>query len=247
MSARAAPVHRMVLAQARSELVLTLRRGESLLATFGIPLGLLLFFNAVDVVDLEGRRLDFLVPGVLTVSVMATAMVSLGIATGFERQYLALKRLGGTPLPRAGLLAAKTLAVLAVEAVQAAAVLGLGALLGWDPGGRALLAIGLALLGSVAFAGLGLLMAGALRAEMTLALDNALYVFMVLAGGVVIPLERLPGALRAVGRALPASALADVLRGALAPGASIPGGRVLALAIWAAGASAAAAVAFRWE
>src|SRR3712207_6849089 len=49
---------------------------------------------------------DFLAPGVLALAVMSTAMVSLAIATGFERQYLVLKRLGTTPLGRPALLAA---------------------------------------------------------------------------------------------------------------------------------------------
>src|SRR5205085_1992665 len=78
---------------------------------------------------------DFLVPGMLALAVMSTAMVSLGIATGFERRYGVLKRLGATPLSRAGLLAAKTIDVLAIEVLQAAVIIATGAALGWDVGG----------------------------------------------------------------------------------------------------------------
>ena len=111
---------RGVAAQVEVETKLTLRRGESLLVTLGIPVGILVFFGNVDLVDTGYRDpLDFLVPGVLALAVMSTAMVSLGIATGFERRYGVLKRLGTTPLGRSGLLMAKTLTVVAVEIIQA--------------------------------------------------------------------------------------------------------------------------------
>ena len=90
-----------MLAQARVELLLTLRRGESLLVSLVIPLGILVFFSKVDAVNTTCvQPVDFLVPGVLALAVMSTAMVSLGIATGFERRYGVLKRLGSTPLSR---------------------------------------------------------------------------------------------------------------------------------------------------
>src|SRR5260221_9978498 len=116
---------RAVLAQARVELLLTLRRGESLLVSFLIPVGVLVFFAKVDPVNTTLRHpVDFLVPGMLALAVMSTAMVSLGIATGFERRYGVLKRLGSTPLSRGGLLAAKTIDVLAIEVLQAAVIIG---------------------------------------------------------------------------------------------------------------------------
>jgi ABC-2 type transport system permease protein len=99
----------------------------------------------------------------------------------------------------------------------------------------------------VGFAGLGLLMAGTLRAEVTLAAANGLYLALLLLGGMVFPLAKLPGSLRAVARALPAAALSDGLHGALAAGASIPDRSWIVLAAWAAGAPLVAAVAFRWE
>src|SRR5687768_14364740 len=149
-------------AQAQAEVLLTLRRGESVLLALGIPVLLLAFFSTVDVLDVD---VDFLAPGVLALAVMSTAMVSLGIATGFERQYLVLKRLGTTPLGRGPLLAGKVAAVLAVELVQVVVLVPLALALGWSPDGNALVAAGALLLGTVAFAGLGMLMAGALRAE----------------------------------------------------------------------------------
>src|SRR2546421_4721968 len=114
---------------------MTLRRGESVLLALGIPVGLLAFFSVVDVLPTPTRHpVDFLAPGILALAVMSTAMVSLGIATGFEREYGVLKRLGSTPLGRPRLLAAKTTAILGVELVQLIVLVPVALLLGWDPG-----------------------------------------------------------------------------------------------------------------
>jgi ABC-2 type transport system permease protein len=98
-----------LLAQTRLELTVTLRNGESLLVTVGIPVGCLLFFSTVDVLPIEGKAVDFLAPGVLALAVLSTAFANLAISTGFDRSYGVLKRLGATPLGRQRLIAAKTL------------------------------------------------------------------------------------------------------------------------------------------
>lgn len=234
---------RMIRAQTAMELRLTLRRGESLLLTLAIPLGLLLFFGNVDV---AGASVAFLVPGIVALAVMSTAMTGLAIATGFERQYGVLKRLGASPLPRSGLLAAKTLSVAAVEVLQVALICVLGRVLGWHPRGSLVGAVALVVVGTAAFAGLGLLMAGALRAEATLAAANGLYLVLLLVSGMVVPLGKLPAPLRTVARALPSGALAEGLRGALSgPGALLR--PLLVLVAWAVVALGAAAATFRWE
>ena len=240
----------MVLAQARVELALTLRRGESVLLTLGIPVLLLVFFSVVDVLPLpEGTEdaIDFLAPGILALAVLSTAMVSLGIATGFERQYGVLKRLGTTPLGRRALLTAKTLAILVVEAIQVVVLSAVAVALGWRPEGNPLLALAAALLATVAFAGLGLLMAGTLRGEVTLATANGLYLVLLLLGGMVFTLDRLPGPLRSFAELLPAAALSTALDGALSASASVPGKAWAVLLAWAVAAPALAAATFRWE
>jgi len=164
---------RAVVAQARAETLLQLRRGENLIVTLAIPLGILVFFAKVDAVSTDfAHPVDFLVPGVLSLAVMAAAMVSLGIATGFERRYGVLKRLGSTPLSRGGLLVAKTATVLGLELLQILLVVVVGVAIGWDVPAGIVPAVGLLLLGTVAFAGIGMLMAGTLRAEANLAAAN---------------------------------------------------------------------------
>jgi ABC-2 type transport system permease protein len=241
---------RALAAQTHVELTLTARRGESLLLTLGIPVLLLVFFSVVDVLPLpEGvdRPVDFLAPGILALAVMSAAMVNPAIATGFERDYGVLKRLGATPLGRPALLAAKTAAVLVTEIVQVVVLVGVAVALGWRPDGDPLLAVAVALVASIGFAGIGLLMAGTLPALTTLAAANGLYLVLLLLGGMVFPLDRLPDALRAVAELLPAAALTQALDGALTAGVAIPARAWAVLVVWAVVAPALAAWRFRWE
>lgn len=239
---------RAIAAQSRVELLLTLRRGENVLVTLLIPIATLVFFTKVDAVTIDyDDPVDFLVPGVLALSVMAAAMVGLGISTGFERRYGVLKRLGSTPLGRVGLLAAKTTTVLMLEAIQIVLVLATGIALGWSPQGSLLAALAVIVIGTIAFAGIGLLMAGTLRADATLAVANALFLVLLFLGGMAYPLEELPGVLEEVAGLLPAAALSETLRATLTDGGSFPTGSLAVLVTWAIATPLAAATWFRWE
>jgi ABC-2 type transport system permease protein len=244
----AAPLPRMVGAQTLHELRTLLRNGEQLLLTLIIPVALLVLFSSTPLLDVgPGSRVDFLTPGVLALAVLSTAFTGQAIGTGFERRYGVLKRLGATPLPRFGLIAAKSLTVLLVELLQTA-ILGVVALaLGWSPHGNAPAVVLLVLLGTAAFSGFGLLMAGTLRAEATLAAANLVYLLLLVMGGVVFPLTKFSGGLRSVLELLPISALADGLRQVLQHGAGLPVRDLIVLLVWAAAGLALAARFFRWE
>ncbi|HRE01318.1 MAG TPA: ABC transporter permease [Ilumatobacteraceae bacterium] len=236
-------------AQARHEVTTTLRNGEQLLLTLIIPVLLLVFFSLVDVLPADTPEpIDFLAPGILALAVMSAAMVSLGIGTGFERSYKVLKRLGTTPLGRSRLVAAKIIAVVGVELVQFVVLIPIAYALGWNPGSpNWFAALGAVVLGTIAFAGLGLALAGRLRGEINLAAQNGLYLVLLLLGGMVIPFGELPGSLSAIAKALPSGALADVLRDALAGSGERPGASWLILTAWAAAMPSVAARTFRWE
>ena len=242
---------RALLAQVRAETWMTLRRGETLLVTIGIPVVFVVFFSEVHVLPTGSQSaVSFVVPGVLALAVMSTAMVSLGIATGFERGYGVLKRLGATPLRRDRLVGAKIVTVVLVELVQAVVLIPVGLGLGWRPGGHAGAvgeAIALALLATVAFGGLGLLLAGLLRAEVNLAAANGLYLVLLLLGGMLVPVAKLPGALAAFARGLPAAALSGGLHAALGTGAAVPTESWVVLALWAVVTPVLASLTFRWE
>jgi ABC-2 type transport system permease protein len=158
-----------------------------------------------------------------------------------------LKRLGSTPLGRGRLLTAKMASIAVVEILQVVLLVVVALALGWSPGGQVALTIPAVLLGTAAFAGLGLLMAGGLRAEVTLAAANGFYLLLLLLGGMIFPLSKLPRFLRDVAKGLPAGALSDALHGALTTGASVPARAWIVLAAWAVVAPALAARVFRWE
>ncbi|MFD9043583.1 ABC transporter permease [Streptomyces bottropensis] len=244
----AAPLPRMIAAQAALETRMLLRNGEQLLLTVVIPTLLLVLFGSVDIVDTgEGQAVDFLAPGILALAVMSTAFTGQAIATGFERRYGVLKRLAVSPLPRWGLMTAKTLSVLVTEILQVALLTVIAFAMGWNPHGNPVAVLLLLVLGTAAFSGLGLLMAGTLKAEATLAAANLVFLLLLVGGGVVVPLDRFPDAAQSVLGLLPISALSDGLRDVLQHGAGMPWGDLGILAVWAVLGLGAAARFFRWE
>jgi ABC-2 type transport system permease protein len=244
----AAPRSRMLSAQTAMEFRLLLRNGEQVGLTLLIPLLLEFFFNFPLLYSLgTPRRIDFVVPSIITLAVMSAAFTGLAIGTGFERKYAVLKRLGATALPRSVLIGGKTLAVLLLELVQLVLVCALGLALAWHPHGDPALALVLVVLGTVAFGGLGLLVAGTLRAEVTLAAANLIWLILLFAGGIAIPLSKYGGAARDVLQYLPSAALSDGLHAVLQHGGGLPVRETLTLLVWAALAVPAAARWFRWE
>jgi ABC-2 type transport system permease protein len=248
--ARAAPRFQATLAMTASELRLALRRGETLVATAVLPVVVLIFFTSVGILPTTvARPVDFLLPGSIAFAIIATSLVSLGITTAYDRNYGVLKRLGGSPLSRAELIAAKMLAVLVVEIVQVALLVAVATvLLGWSAPAEASFgaAVAALLLGTLAFAGLGLLLAGTLRAETMLAVANGLFVASLLLGGIILPIDHLPAPLAALAGALPAAALSEAFRVGLGLGGDATGSLIL-LAGWGIGATGLAALTFRWE
>ncbi|MFD8379467.1 ABC transporter permease [Streptomyces sp. NPDC059679] len=244
-----APLPRMIRAQATLETRMLLRNGEQLLLTVIIPSLLLVLFSSVDIVDTgsDGKTVDFLAPGVLALAVLSTAFTGQAIATGFERRYGVLKRLGASPLPRWALMTAKTCSVLVTEVLQIALLTVIALALGWSPHGNPLTVALLLLLGTAAFSGLGLLMAGTLKAEATLAAANLVFLLLLVGGGVIVSLDKFPDAVRGVLQLLPISALSDGLRDVLRDGAGVPWGDLGILAVWAVLGLGAAARWFRWE
>jgi ABC-2 type transport system permease protein len=237
----------MFVAQTGMELRLLLRNGEQVVLTLVIPLLLLFFFNLPLLYSLGGRRIDFVVPSILALAVMSSAFTGLAIGTGFERKYGVLKRLGATALPRSVLIVGKTSAVLILETVQIVLICGLGFALGWQPQGDPLWPVLLIVIGTAAFGGLGLLVAGTLRAEVTLAAANLIWLILLFCGGIAIPLDKFPPGLANVLQFLPSAALSDGLHLVLQDGSGPPVRALVTLLAWTAFAVPAAARWFRWE
>jgi ABC-2 type transport system permease protein len=242
-----APLGSMLRAQTVMELRLLLRNGEQVALTLVVPLLLEVFFNLPLLYSVGPRRIDFVVPSILALTVLSTAFTGLAIGTGFERKYGVLKRLGTTALPRSVLLTAKTLAILGLEAIQVILVCVLGFALGWHPHGNPATVILLLALGTITFGGLGLLVAGTLRAEVTLAAANLAWLILLFCGGIAIPLSKFPDAIREGLQYLPSAALSNGLHRVLQDGHAFPVAPILTLVVWAALALPAAARWFRWE
>jgi ABC-2 type transport system permease protein len=242
---------RAVRAQATMEARLTARRGENLLAMIGLPAAALAFFGLVG--PPAGRDPNALLPAVLAIAIVASGLVNLGIATAYERGYGVLKRLGGSPLGREGLLVAKLAVVVAIALAQLVGLLALASIaLGWRPGsadsvlGASVAVAATTLIGAATFAGLGLLIAGTVRPEAALVLANALFLFALLLGGVVVPVQDLPGPLAAIAGLLPVGALAEAFRASLGSGGDLPTHLAIVVA-WGVAALAVTARTFRWE
>jgi ABC-2 type transport system permease protein len=244
----AAPLGRMIAAQAVLETKMLLRNGEQLLLTVVIPTLVLVLFSSVDIIDTdEGKAVDFLTPGVLALAVMSTAFTGQAIATGFERRYGVLKRLASSPLPRWGLMTAKTASVLVTEVLQVILLTAIAFALGWSPHGNPFAVLLLLLLGTAAFSGLGLLMAGTLKAEATLAAANLVFLLLLVSGGIIIPLDQFSQSTQDALSLLPITALSGGLRDVLQHGAGMPWGDLGILAVWAVVGLALAGRFFRWE
>jgi ABC-2 type transport system permease protein len=247
----AAPLPRIIAAQAGLELRTLVRNGEQLLLTLIIPVLLLVVFSSEALISVgRGSRIDFLAPGILALAVMSTSFTSLAIGTAFERRYGVLKRLGVTPLSRSGLIGAKAVTVLVVEIGQVVVIVAVGLALGWGPRVSALSVLSSGLIvvaGSAAFSGLAMLMAGTLRAEATLAAANLVYLVLLGIGGVVFPLTKFPAAIRPALRLLPSGAMSDGLRSVLQYGGGLPVRDLLVLLSWAIVGIGVAARTFRWE
>lgn len=244
----AAPLTRQVLAQAGMEARLMLRNGEQLLLAVVIPAIVLVGGVAgSDRIGLEfaHRPVDVITPGVLALAIMSTAFTSLAIATGFERRYGVIKRLGTSPLSRTGLLAGKVGALLLVEVLQVAVISVVGLALGWSPDVNALALVLAVVFGTAAFAALGLALAGALRAEATLAAANLVYLLLLAGGAVVLPTSAY-GDFGEVVRWLPSGALGNAMRSALTD-AAVAWRELAVLAGWAVAGAVLTARTFKWE
>ncbi|MEU4194041.1 ABC transporter permease [Kribbella sp. NPDC026611] len=248
-----APWPRKVLAHTRMEFKLLIRNGEQLLLALVIPLGLLLLLGGTGLGDRlplgDGRPIDDAVPRVLALAVLSSSFTSLAIATGFERRYGVIKRLGASPLSRTGLLAGKIGAVLIVQVIQLAVLIATGFALGWNPAGGPRTVVGVVLMvlcGTGAFASLGLLMAGLLRAEATLAAANLLYLLLLVGGSVLTPVDEYPSGMQGVVRVLPSAALANGMANSTVEGV-IPWAAALSLALWAGVLGYLVSRTFKWD
>lgn len=233
-------------AQSRLEWRLLMTNGEQILLTLVIPVVVLIAVTRLGLADIAEAT-----AGVMALAVLSTAFTATAIATGFERRSGVLKYLGSTPLGRSGLLAGKTTATFAVVLVQLSLVGAVAVGLGWSAAITSLpTVVGVVILGTLALGSWGVALAGLLRAEATLAVANGVFLLLLLAGGTVLPADRLPAAVAGLVQLLPSAALGDALRVLLAVPTDGVGGLwpdLLVLLAWAGAGIGLAVRTFRWE
>lgn len=228
-------VGRMLFVHARTEAMLTLRNSEQILLTLLIPVALLVGLTVIHVFDLPEPRVNSVAPRVFALAVMSSAFTGQAIALGFDRRYGVLKRLAATALPRWLLVGGRAIAGLVVVAVQLVVLGVIAAVLGWTPSAAGLAwALLLAVVGTLSFGALGVLLGGALKAEVVLGLANIVWFVLLLAGGIIVPPSSMPGALGDLVALLPSGALTDGMHTALVDG-GVPGWPAFAVLIgWGA-------------
>jgi ABC-2 type transport system permease protein len=239
-------VPRMLSAQFTLELKLLLRNGEQLLLTMFIPITLLVGLTLLPLGSFGDNRAATFVPVIMALAVISTAFTGQAIAVAFDRRYGALKRLGATALPVWGIIAGKSLAVVAVVILQAIILGAIGFGLGWHPdvAGLALGAV-IITLGTAGFAALGLLLGGTLRAEIVLAVANLMWFVFAGFGALTVETDKVPAAVRWAARLTPSGALTEALSQAMR--VSVDSFGLVVLAVWGGLAGLAALRWFRFN
>ena len=247
-SGQAASLTSRILNQGKYEAATMLRNGEQLVLMVVMPLLGLVALVATPLLDGMGHpRVAIAAPGILALCALSTAFTGQGIATGFDRRYGVLRFLSTTPLGKGGLIAGKVLAVLVALALQVALISVVAVFMGWSPPlAGVLLGIPLLILGAAAFTALGLLIAGTVRPEATLAITNLGWILFAAVGGIVLPAGTFSSALAGIVQWLPSGALGNLMRAALIDSRLDLWGLIVLLA-WAAVASFAAVKWFKWN
>jgi ABC-type polysaccharide/polyol phosphate export permease len=203
------------------------------------------------VVEPGSRYIDFLIPGLLGMQLMSAGMWGIGYVIVDMRTKKLLKRLVATPMSRAQFLWSFVVMRALFLLMELPVLLGFAWLV-FKVGvaGSVLLMLGVSLLGALAFAGLGLLVASRAQNTQTVSgLINLVMLPMFVASGVFFSTARFPDAVQPVLRLLPLTALNDALRAVMIEGAGLRGiaAPVALLAGTAAVTFFAALRVFRWR
>jgi ABC-2 type transport system permease protein len=209
---------------------------------------------AISTQGVQGKNInyvDFLVPGVLAMSIMNGGIIGLSAAFVVMRERGVLRRIKLTPFPLISFITARVATQLLIALGHAAILLGLAKLIfNLDIVGNLLEVAVLILLGSLAFLTIGFFVAGVSRKqESATALAQLITFPMLFLSGVFFPLDRSPVWLQDMAKALPLTYLADGLRQVMVYGASLASlwGDLLALVLTTGVGIALAVCFFRWE
>jgi ABC-type multidrug transport system permease subunit len=197
------------------------------------------------------RYIDFLIPGLVGMNLMSAGMWGIGYLIVEMRTKKLVKRMLATPMRRADFLLSFIIMRAFFVVVEVPTLFAFGWLVfGVRIAGSLSLLFALSLLGSLTFAGLGLLVASRAQNTQTVGgLMNLVMMPMFICSGVFFSTSNFPGAMQPFLRALPLTAMNDALRAVANEGAGAAqvSGSIAILAAWGIASFAAALKMFRWR
>jgi ABC-type multidrug transport system permease subunit len=197
------------------------------------------------------RYIDFLIPGLLGMNLMGSAIWGMGFTVVDARRKKLLKRLIATPMPKQYFLLSYLLSRILMLVLEVGIVLGFGTLIFHVPVRGSLLDLGVVcLLGSLSFSALGLLLASRAKTiEAASGLMNAVMLPMWIASGVFFSAQRFPDVVQPLIKALPLTAAIDALRANMLQGANLANmaPQMGVLAAWLLVCFVLALKLFRWR
>jgi ABC-2 type transport system permease protein len=252
------------LARVLLELKVFFRNRESVVFTFAFPVMILVLFGAIFHGELDGTGVDFrqyMVAGIMASGVMSVSFQTLAFSIALEQDDGTLKRLAGTPMPKAAYFIGKLGMVLVVGLLEVAVTLAIGVLAyGLDAPATAARWLTLAwvfVLGISACSLVGIAYSRVIRnAKAAAAVVTPPFIFLQFVSGVYFVYTELPQWLQRVGAAFPLKWMAQGLRSVFLPDSFRVaetaagwehGTTALVLAAWLVGAFVASALLFRWR
>ncbi len=213
------------LARVKVDLKVFFRNGQSVGFTLAFPIMMLFLFASIFTGKVEGTDVTFsqlYVAGLIGSSAMATGFVNTAIVVALDRQRGEIKRLAGTPMPRAAFFLGRGLTVLVATALQVAILLTLGVAFYHlhlpDTVGRWLRFVAVLVLGVLAATLLGLAVGGrAANAKAVPAIVNLPFVFLQFISGVFIPFTQLSSSLTTLAGVFPLRWLGSGMRSVFLP------------------------------
>lgn len=206
----------------------------------------------LDPVSVPGSRyVDWLLPGLVGMTIMGTSLWGIGFGIVQVRQRKLLKRLAASPMSRRDYLLAQILARMSFLLPEVWAPLGFGVLaLGMPLVGSAWTVTVVSAIGALSFGGLGVLVASRPKSfEAISGILNLVMLPMWMVSGIFFAASNFPDAAQPVIQALPLTALIDALRAVILEGATLTavGGDLALLAVWGVVPFAVALRVFRWQ
>ena len=253
------------LARARVELKAFFREKDTVVFTFSLPIIMLVILGSVFADTVTGTTItvsQLFVGGMIAGGIASTSFITLGTGIASDREDGTLKRLRGTPMPKASYFLGKVLLVLVTSLVEAGILLAVGVFLFKldlpDEPGRWFTFAWVFLLGVAACALLGIAVSSLARnTRSAAALTNVgLLVLMFASGVYFIPVAELPEPLVGIGSLFPLKWMAQGMRSVFLPDALIAHevagawehGRIaLVLGAWCLGGLILCLTTFRWR